>query len=440
MTIELPRPLVADNKGRIYDLPHLRAAGMKAGVPFLLKPSDLIELHPDSELFMLPSRSPVVYDPSQGSFVEVRDVPIPGQKGHCNAVAAFLAPGYTATFSASYLERGKPGVLPLFSYASAVFYKGRIFATGTRVDLEKRQELAGMDTSGVQKGVRELRKIFPDNRLVRHLERCALSYCCPAARNFFLKRYEAPLPTSPYCNADCIGCISYQPGRKCPVTQPRIIFTPTPREIAEVAVFHIKNVSDPVVSFGQGCEGEPLMVGGVIKDAVRIIRRTTRKGMININTNASMPGVIGSLFDEGLDSIRVSMNSAREKYYTRYYRPKGYRFKDVVSSIKAAVKRGGFVSLNYLVMPGFTDAVNEFSSLRRLLDSTGIGMIQWRNLNYDPASYFRQMGIEVKPKDMVSLPGVMSIIRKEYPDVMHGYFNPSRGRIRRFKKRGRKNA
>lgn len=440
MPRELPRPLVADNKGRIYDLPHLRAAGMKAGVPFLLEPSDLIEIHPDSELFMLPSRSPVAYDPDRAAFVEVGDVPLPRHKGPCNAVAAFLAPGHTATFSASYLERGKPGVLPLFSYAAAAFYKGRVFATGMRVDLERRQELAGMGTAGVEKGVREFKEIFPDNRLVRHLERCALTYFCPAARNFFLKRYEAPLPTSPYCNADCIGCISFQPGGKCPVTQPRIIFTPTPREIAEVAVFHIKNVPDPVVSFGQGCEGEPLMVGAVIKEAVRIIRRTTRKGMINVNTNASIPGMVESLFDEGIDSIRVSMNSAREKYYTRYYRPKGYRFKDVLFSIKAAVKRAGFVSLNYLVMPGFTDARSEFESLRRILDSAGIGMIQWRNLNYDPASYFRQMRLEVKVKDMVSLPGVMSVIRREYPNLMHGYFNPSRARIRRFRKKGRKNA
>ena len=35
------------------------------------------------------------------------------------------------------------------------------------------------------------------NRLFRHLETCALTYGCPAAKNLFLCRYEAPLPTSP---------------------------------------------------------------------------------------------------------------------------------------------------------------------------------------------------------------------------------------------------
>ena len=69
-----------------------------------------------------------------------------------------------------------------------------------------------MDMSIVRKRVKAFRKIFPDNRLVRHLESCALVYGCPAGKNFFLSRYEAPLPTSPTCNSRCIGCISLQPG------------------------------------------------------------------------------------------------------------------------------------------------------------------------------------------------------------------------------------
>ena len=46
----------------------------------------------------------------------------------------------------------------------------------------------------------------------------------------------------------------------------------------------------------------------------------------------------------GLDSIRVSLNSARERYYHRYYKPKGYRFSDVKESLRV-MKRQVYDSL-----------------------------------------------------------------------------------------------
>ena len=62
-------------------------------------------------------------------------------------------------------------------------------------------------------------------------------------------------------------------------------FLPKPEEIAGIALFHIAHVKDPIVSFGQGCEGEPLLAGDVIEKAIRIIRRETARGTINMNTN-----------------------------------------------------------------------------------------------------------------------------------------------------------
>ncbi len=214
---------------------------------------------------MLPQRSPLGYDPFTGEYVELKKNPVVHGGKTCYAVAAFLAPGYTATYSASYRQRKDARALPLFSYAAVACYKGRFYAAGTRVDREKRQELSGMDMSLLHRNVRKFRKAFPKNRLVKHLEGCAICYGCPAAKNFFLQRYECPMPTSPTCNARCIGCISYQQGKGCSVTQPRIKFVPTAEEVAEVALFHMRNVKDPVVSFGQGCEGEPLIVGAMLE-------------------------------------------------------------------------------------------------------------------------------------------------------------------------------
>ena len=116
-----------------------------------------------------------------------------------------------------------------------------------------------MKEDDILTGVRETKVRMPGNRLRNHLENCALTYGCPAGKNFFLGRYEAPLPTAKQCNAHCMGCLSLQKDSDIPHSQDRIAFTPSPREIAEVALAHIRRVPKSVVSFGQGCEGDPLL-------------------------------------------------------------------------------------------------------------------------------------------------------------------------------------
>jgi len=68
---------------------------------------------------------------------------------------------------------------------------------------------------------------------VAHLiQNCAFSYLCPAARNWVMGRWEAPIPVSIGCNAACRGCISLQPEDSgVPATQERLTFIPTAQEI-----------------------------------------------------------------------------------------------------------------------------------------------------------------------------------------------------------------
>ncbi len=430
---EYPQLLVADQNGKIFNVPFLESCGMKAGKFFRFLPKELKKLPACSQLFMLPERVPAAIDPESGKIFHLDENPLE-QGGPCFPVATFLAPGYTGTFSTAFLNQGKQGLLPLFAYTAVVFYKGEFYAPYVRVDRELRQDPRYMDVTVMRRNITAFKKKFPQNRLVSHLENCACVNGCPAAKNFFLKRYEAPLPTSPSCNCQCLGCISYQPEKKVPVTQPRISFIPTPEEIAEVALCHMENVKDPVVSFGQGCEGEPLMVADTIEKAIRLIRGKTKKGIINLNTNASRPQSIARLFDAGLDSIRVSLNSVQEEYYDRYYHPRGYVFKDVTRSIQEAKRRGGFVSLNYLVMPGLADSRLEFLMFQKFLRRYKIDMIQWRNLNFDPRAYFKLLKHNVSDGDLLGLDKVINDVHREFPCVMRGYFNPSRARIRR--KRG----
>jgi pyruvate-formate lyase-activating enzyme len=306
-------------------------------------------------------------------------------------------------------------VLPLYAYTALGFSDGFV-ATAVRTDESRRQDTDMFRMDRVRAGIAAWKKELPDNRLVEHLSHCALVYGCPAALNLFQGREEAPLPTSPACNARCIGCISFQEGCEPPSPQQRISFVPTPEEIAQVALKHIARVDEPVVSFGQGCEGEPLMVGDVIRDAIRIIRKETGRGTINLNTNASMPEKVAELADAGLDSIRISMNSARPVTYRAYFRP-AYDFDCLAASAAEMKRRGRFVSINLFVFPGVTDAPKEADSLKRFIAENRVDMVQWRNQNMDPDVYLDLLG-QTFPSGI----GVRRLI-EEIP-VRRGYFNP----------------
>jgi len=434
MRSSTPKLVVADEKAKIFSIDFLAAAGMKAGHLFPIRVKDLIRLPHGSELFTLPDRSPIGYDSDIKGFTALPEDPSSKKTRKYFAVAAFCSPGYTITHNSAYIQEKQAMRLPLFSYSAVAFYKNDFYVTATRVDKELRQDTRFMDMQKAASNIRNLKKIFPENRLFRHLEGCALCYSCPAAKNLFLNRYEAPLPTSVTCNSRCLGCISYQPDSGCPITQPRIKFRPSVKEIAEVALYHIKSVKDPVVSFGQGCEGEPLLMALTIEKAIKRIREVTKKGIINLNTNASKPKALKRLLDAGLDSIRVSSNSVQEIYYNRYYRPRGYSFKDVLESIRISKKKGAFVSLNYFMFPGFSDSKKEVDLLKKTISKEKIDMLQLRNLNIDPMYYLQSMKFSEKAPEQIGIKESIAAIKKEFPKIMLGYFNPSKARICRWHK------
>ncbi len=414
----------ADDKGKVYDFPGLEATGMKAGRFFELNAATLVPLPESSELFLLPGRLPVGRDPETGAFRTLEGDPY-SAGSPCSAVAAFIPPGWTLAHSAAFAEVPGAKALPLFAYGAVAFRDGRFWVSAVRVDEDARHDERLIDPSAVASGIAGLRALFPKNRLVPHLENCATVNACANAKNFFLGRFEAPVPTSPVCNAQCQGCISLQPdGRDFPATQKRISFVPDPEEIAELALFHIDRESAPIVSFGQGCEGEPTLAADTIEKAIRLIRRRTSKGAINVNTNASRPEALARLFDAGLTNVRVSLNSVREPYYSRYYQPRGYDVTRVAESVRVAKRAGGFVSLNYLSMPGFTDSKPEHEAFRRFVGENGVDMVQWRNLNYDPVRYFRELGLEGADEELIGVPEALESLRDAFPHLRMGYFNP----------------
>ena len=413
-----PHLVAADEHGNIYDHPDLYMVCRKGNELALPKPDELIPLPAGSEFFLLPGRRALGLDPETGQLEALDEW----------AVAAFISPAHTLTATTAYLSDKDAPTLPLFAYGALGFARGRFYVAAKKVDEDPRQVFTGIAPQTVEKAALKLSRAFPQNRLVQHLmHKCVLTYACPAARNLALGRYEAPLPVSRACNARCVGCISQQ-SEDSPIAvtpQCRLTFTPTAEEIVEVMEHHAKNeLTAPIFSFGQGCEGEPLTESPLLEAAIALFRSRGGQGTINLNSNASDPKAVAALAAAGLTSLRVSLNSAREEAYNRYYRPVNYTFAHVRESIGAAKAAGVFVSLNLLYFPGITDTEAELNALVELLTAYKIDFIQLRNLNIDPEMYLTLMqGLADEPS--MGLANFRKRLRKECDWLSFGYFNPA---------------
>ncbi|KPK00321.1 MAG: radical SAM protein [Desulfobacterales bacterium SG8_35] len=421
---DIPTLVYANQQGEIKNFPGLHMAGRSGNFFSRPLPDDLIPLPEGSELFLLPDRIPIGISPEDETPVLLDHDP-DAPRETIQAVAAFMAPAHTAIHTAAY-EAASSDIppLPLFAYTAVGWLQGRFWVSAFRSDPDSRQDARSFDSEKIKsRTVRQLKK-YAKNRLIQHLGKCCLTYGCPAARNYFLGRWEAPLPTSPVCNARCVGCISSQPSGCCPATQDRINFVPRVSEITAVAVPHLIQAPGAIVSFGQGCEGEPLLQASVLAKAIRSIRSQTDRGTVNLNSNASLPDKIELLAETGLDSLRVSLNSARDSCHARYYRPVNFIFDDILAAIDIMKKAQKFVSLNYFILPGFTDDPDEFAALCSLIEEHRPDLIQLRNLNMDPDWYLETVAYAPGAPPM-GIRNWLAELKRLFPMLRFGYFNPS---------------
>jgi len=415
--------VVANPEGEIFELEGYAAVGMSGTVLKPLTMGGTLRMPFGSELMFLPDRTPILYSVQNRQLEVMTHNPyLPSERIY--PVAAFNSPGYIVTHISGYQATRQVRSLPLFSYGAVGWHQDAFRSAVVCVDRERRQDLRLMKKRHVIAGVESMRKELPGNKLRKHLETCALTYGCPAGKNFFLGRYEAPLPTATNCNAQCLGCLSLQKQGEISCSQERISFTPQPEEIADVALIQIGRVAKGIVSFGQGCEGDPLLATHVIEPAVRLIRSKTARGTIHVNTNGSLTKELERLISAGIDSVRISINSFRKRWYHAYFRPKGYDFSSVMNSIGLSLERGLYVSINYLNMPGITDTPEELESLISFLKNYPIHRIQWRNLNFDPLRYYEAMNRAAPCGDALGVRYLLKRIQKEFPDLSFGYFNP----------------
>ncbi|WP_166244301.1 radical SAM protein [Paenibacillus turpanensis] len=402
----------ADASGQVYDHPELLGLGRNAEFLSEIFEEELIPLPEGATLVSLPHTRPVGIDPESGDMV-----PVPGE---VNAVGALLPQGYTRLLLPGYVKTDREQKLPLFGYTAVVWKDNSFYVAARLSDDPERWNPRNCDPAELEVSVKRLTEKYPENRLYEHLSHCALGYECLTASNTFLQRWEGAVPVSFSCNAGCFGCISEQPDDSgFPAPQTRLKFKPSVDEVVEIMLEHLKT-EDSIISFGQGCEGEPSTQAPTIIEAIKKVRSITQTGYININTNAGLTDHIRGIVDAGLDLIRVSTISALDDHYNAYYKPRGYTLKNVERSLRYAADKGVFSSINYLIFPGVTDREEELEAMIDFAKRTDLKLIQLRNLNIDPESY-----LELIPKaqsEAIGMKQAIEILERELPNTIIGSF------------------
>ncbi len=281
--------LFADERGQVYEHPDLLAA-VRGGLP--VEAPQPLPAH--ATLAALPGRRPIGFDPARGEMVEVSEVRIGRRAVRPSAVAAVLPPGWTRTELPAFRKLAVAPLLPQWAYTAAAWdaASGRHVAWALHTDRRRHWDPATHSTPELPALV-EARLARDGNPLLRQLARCALEYRCFTAQNTFYGRDEGAIPASSGCNARCVGCISEQPEDGPPASHERLLRAPGAEEMARIGIEHLALAPGrTMVSFGQGCEGEPLTRAREIAQAIREMRAATARGSININTNASLPDAL----------------------------------------------------------------------------------------------------------------------------------------------------
>ncbi|NMA02742.1 MAG: radical SAM protein [Clostridia bacterium] len=400
----------ADNRGNAYDHPEYLALGRLGQNIVEPDPGEFISMPEGASLVLIPERTAIVADKT-GSFQKY--------KGGL-PVGALLPQGYTRTLLPAFVNDKKGAILPLFGYAAVAFKDNQFYVAAKSTDIDDKWNPKHFNTEDLEARVRALQKKMPNNSIVQQLAHCALNYSCFTAQNIFYGRWEGGIPVSPVCNAQCLGCISLQPSECCPSPQTRIARAPKVAEIVELGLHHLNHGPEAIISFGQGCEGEPSLQGQIIGEAIREIRSQTSQGTINMNTNAGYTDGISKVVEAGIDSLRVSLNSGSKEMYEGYYQPRNYSLENVKQSLRLAADKGVYTYLNLLFFPGVNDCEGEVESLIALVQETGVKAIQIRNLNIDPDLLLAQL--PTPQGEALGVPAFLEILKQELPKVEIGNY------------------
>ena len=414
--------LFADERGQVYDHPELLALAGAGAAALPLEPPSPLPAH--ASLAVLPGRRPLGFDAARGQVVELSEFRIGKRLIRPSAVAAVLPPGWTRSELPAFRKSAIAPVLPQWAYTAAAWddQLGRHVAWALHTDKRTHWDPATHSTPELPRLVK-VRLSRDDNPLLQQLAKCALEYRCFTAQNTFYQRDEGAIPASSGCNARCVGCISEQPPEGPPASHQRMDRSPDAEFMARIGIDHLRAAPGrTMVSFGQGCEGEPLTRAREIAQSIRAMRAATPRGSININTNGSLPENLAALIDAGLDSCRISLNSAHKPLYEAYYQPIGYGWEEVRESIRLARRRGVYTAINLLSFPGVTDQEGEAEKLCELVATERIDQVQARSLAIDPDQYLAVARSHSAGGPRIGLGGLLRRLKRARRGLVIGNF------------------
>ena len=341
------------------------------------------------------------------------------------AVAAVLPVGHLRLLFPAYAATGPTPLptLPLYGYAAVAERDGEVVVAASRSDEFSPWTGRRPSRARLAAAVEQAQRQMARSRLIAQLSVCALQHNCLTAQNTFLRRFEGALPTSAACNADCLGCISLQTDSGAPTPQPRIPRAPTAEDLIEVGSYHLEGArargEAGMVSFGQGCEGEPLLRERALRQVALELSHRFPGATVHINTNGSRPAALRRLIGAGVNSCRISVFSFRQELFAAYYRPRGYSIEDVLECARVARRGGAQLTINLLTFPGVSDTPEEVALTLRMVQDLEVEQVQLRSLNADPLwlmsrlpALGRGMGLEV----------LVETLRQELPSTRLGNF------------------
>jgi len=258
--------LYANHRGEVLDYPDIKMLGRSGQDWVIPRDNEMMPLPKGASLVIVPQHIPVGLDDNNRLVYFEIDPFEGGQRVY--AVAALLPQGFTRTLLPACVSSHSRGNLPLLGYAAVGLKDNKIYVAAVKSDEHRRWHPVYYNTEGLPARIEKMLRKYPENRILRQLARCSLEYSCYTAQNIFYQRWEGGLPTFGKCNARCIGCISksYEGGIS---PQERISFIPGVEEIVELAVEHLNNAKQAIISFGQGCEGEPSLNALNISRAIK---------------------------------------------------------------------------------------------------------------------------------------------------------------------------
>lgn len=106
-----------------------------------------------------------------------------------------------------------------------------------------------------------------------------------------------------------------------------------------------------------------------LEEAVATVRRERPDADLTLRSNASVATALFRACAAGLSALSVRLASAQPDTYEWFHGPMGYRWADVVASLRVASEAGVHVTIEALVLPGLFDRPAETDALIALAGS-----------------------------------------------------------------------